>query len=182
MDANRILFLAAENGALPNGKVGGVGDVIRDLPRALSERGLDTAVLVPAYGVFADLPGAQHVATVRVPFDGATEPVGLFEIETGSPVTQYVVDHPRFAPLGPGLIYCDDAADAPFATDATKFAFLCAVAATLLEEGSLPSPNLVHLHDWPAAFFLVLQEFDSRFARLQKLPVVFTIHNVALQG
>ena len=24
----------------------------------------------------------------------------------------------------------------------------------------------VHLHDWPAAFFLVLREFDARLARL----------------
>ena len=32
-----VLFIAAENGALPGGKVGGVGDVIRDLPRALQD-------------------------------------------------------------------------------------------------------------------------------------------------
>lgn len=28
-----ILMIAAENGALPGGKVGGIGDVVRDVPQ-----------------------------------------------------------------------------------------------------------------------------------------------------
>ena len=32
-----ILMIAAENDALPGGKVGGIGDVVRDVPRALAE-------------------------------------------------------------------------------------------------------------------------------------------------
>jgi starch synthase len=34
-----ILMLSAENGALPGGKVGGMGDVLRDVPRALAALG-----------------------------------------------------------------------------------------------------------------------------------------------
>ena len=33
-----ILMIAAENGALPGGKVGGIGDVVRDVPVALAQR------------------------------------------------------------------------------------------------------------------------------------------------
>ena len=36
-----VLFLASENGALPGGKVGGVGDVVRDLPKALASEALE---------------------------------------------------------------------------------------------------------------------------------------------
>ena len=34
-----VLFVAAENGAIEGGKVGGIGDVIRDLPPALTVHG-----------------------------------------------------------------------------------------------------------------------------------------------
>ncbi|MEO0997733.1 MAG: glycogen/starch synthase, partial [Pseudomonadota bacterium] len=44
-NAREIVFIAAENGALPGGKVGGVGDVARDLPRALARAGWTVTVL-----------------------------------------------------------------------------------------------------------------------------------------
>lgn len=178
-----ILFLVAENGALPNGKVGGVGDVVRELPLAFAERGLETAVLTPAYGMLASLPGARPLATVKVRFGGVMDSVGLYEVPTDNgDVSHYVLDHPRFEPNGPGLIYCDDAADAPFATDASKFAFFTAAAAAVLRERALPGPRIIHLHDWPSALFLVLREFDPAYASLKKVRTVFTIHNLALQG
>ncbi|MGD8419718.1 MAG: glycogen/starch synthase, partial [Gammaproteobacteria bacterium] len=31
-----VLMVAAENGALPGGKVGGIGDVLREVPAALA--------------------------------------------------------------------------------------------------------------------------------------------------
>jgi starch synthase len=118
-----------------------------------------------------------------VAFGGSLEAVDLCisPAETAG-VRHVLLDHPRFAPQGPGQIYCDDDADAPFATDAGKFAFFCAAAATLLREGLLPEPHIIHLHDWPAALLLVLREYDPAFAPLKNIPTVFTIHNLALQG
>jgi starch synthase len=157
--------------------------VIRDLPLALSEHGNPITVLIPAYGVFADEPGATRLASVEVPFGGTTETAALFELPavTGNP-RQLVLDHPRLAPREPGAIYCDDEADAPFATDAGKFAFFCAATAAALTSRALPRPYVVHVHDWPGALFFLLREFDSRYAGLKKIPSVFTIHNLALQG
>lgn len=37
---------AAENDALPRGKVGGIGDVVRDIPIALAEIGQEVDVVV----------------------------------------------------------------------------------------------------------------------------------------
>ena len=48
-----ILMVAAENGALPGGKVGGIGDVVREIPRALAARDCQVSVITPAYGVFS---------------------------------------------------------------------------------------------------------------------------------
>lgn len=173
-------MLAAENGALPGGKVGGMGDVLRDLPRALTAAGCDVSVMTPAYGVYAKLPGMRRKATVAVRFGQVTEEVGHYALprdEHG--VVHHVLDHPRFAPQGRGRIYCSDAADSPFYTDATKFAFFSAAAAAVVAHDG---PDLVHLHDWHLGTYLALRAFDRRYAVLQQMRTVFTIHNLSLQG
>ena len=43
-----VIFIASENGALPGGKVGGVADVMRDLPPAVARRGFRVSVLTPS--------------------------------------------------------------------------------------------------------------------------------------
>ena len=69
-ELKRIWLVAAENDALPKGKVGGVGDVVRDLPIALAGLGLDVSVITPSYGMFHKLPGARFFRKVRVKFAG----------------------------------------------------------------------------------------------------------------
>ncbi|MBD3660690.1 MAG: glycogen/starch synthase, partial [Arenibacter algicola] len=46
---NNFLFVAAENDGLPKCKAGGMGDVVRDVPRQISERGDMAHVVVPSY-------------------------------------------------------------------------------------------------------------------------------------
>ena len=140
-------------------------------------------MLTPAYGIFQDLPGAMRTGAVKVGFGGEIHTVDLYEIPgPDSRVRHYALDHPLFAPRGPGLIYCDDGADTPFATDAGKFAFYCAAAASALSAGALRRPRIIHLHDWQAALFLVLRAFEPAHAPLREIRTVFTIHNLAFQG
>ena len=70
----------------------------------------------------------------------------------------------------------------PFATDANKFALFGAAACELLGAARLGSFDAIHLHDWHAAFAALLIRFDPRFAMLAGNRLVFTIHNLALQG
>ena len=102
---------AAENGALPGGKVGGVGDVVRDLPLALAELNCRTTVLTPEYGLFADAGGARRIDQIDVRFAGETLDIGILEIPgTDERVRHLAFQHPRFAPQGP-RIYCHDSAN-----------------------------------------------------------------------
>jgi starch synthase len=175
-------MLAAENGALPGGKVGGMGDVVHDLPRALARKGHRVSVLTPAYGFLARLPGAKSIGTVSLDFAGAKESCQWLEVPSGiDGVDYYLLDNPRFAPFGHESIYHDDGDGAPFATDASKFAFFSAASAALLCQLKR-LPDVVHLHDWHLGLFLLLRRFDGRFRALQPVRSVFTIHNLALQG
>lgn len=175
-------MLAAENGALPGGKVGGIGDVIRELPLALAGLGWAPIVLTPSYGMFAHHHDAVLIANVEVPFAGRQEIVEVFQVPgPEEAVTHIVLEHAFFSPQGPGRIYCDDGSAAPFATDATKFAFFCMAAAMCLKQEVIEA-DLIHLHDWHTALFLALRQFHGGCVFLQSIRTVYTIHNLALQG
>lgn len=177
-----VLFVAAENGALPGGKVGGVADVVRDLPAALGAHGWNATVITPAYGALHKLPGASGLSSIEVPFAGTTESVDIWQVPGQFPsVRNLVIDHELFARNGVGQIYFGDESNRPYATDANKFAFLCAaVAEWLVNADSLP--DAIHLHDWHAAFFYLLRDFSKQYEKLRRIRTVFTIHNLSYQG
>ena len=172
---------AAENAALPGGKVGGVGDVIRDLPAALASLGCQVTVIVPEYGIFSTLAGARPVASLDVEFAGMPQTVSVIELPSAiDGVRQLALKSPLFTPQG-ARIYCDDGPGRPFATDAGKFAFFAAALAQFIATLDTP-PHAVHLHDWHTALYCLLREFDPRYAILRPIRTVYTIHNLALQG
>ncbi|MFC3033816.1 glycogen synthase [Pseudoalteromonas fenneropenaei] len=175
-----IVMVAAENDALPNCKVGGVADVIRDVPYALTELGHQVSVIVPDYG--------QHqlqrhfVADIAVPFRQHLETATLWRVEVAdNRVAQYVISHSLFSEHG-GEIYCNDTGERPFATDASKFAFFSAAVCEALEHDFVAAVDLLHLHDWHAATVAVLARFSGRFSKINHFRTIYTVHNLALQG
>ena len=180
-----ILMIAAENDALPDGKVGGIGDVVRDLPRALVKRDCTISVLTPSYGALHEVPGAEKISDIKVNFAGATQILELYRViarETNPGVHHYVIDHPLFSTCGKGKIYCDDPAGRPFATDASKFALFCQAAASAIVKSAFAKVDVIHLHDWHAAFLLILRAYDPPYKALKSIRCAYTIHNLALQG
>ncbi len=174
--------MASENGALPGGKVGGVGDVIRDLPAAIAALGWASTVVTPSYGSLHRVHGAERIGSVDTEFRGNAEQVAVWRVPAGDGgVRNLVFDHPLFAAHGVGQIYHFDEPGRPFATDASKFALFCAAVAAWIA-GSDDKPDVVHLHDWHAALYLLFAKFDPRFEALRTIPAVFTIHNLAYQG
>ena len=132
--------------------------------------------------MFHLLDDAKHVQTLDVTFGGTTLAVEVFEIPgANKDVNNIVFEHPLFSPQGAGKIYCSDDSSRPFATDASKFALLSAAAAAWINQLD-NDPDAVHLHDWHAAMYFLLREYDDRFERLRNIRTVFTIHNLAYQG
>ena len=185
----KILMAAAENDALPRGKVGGIGDVVRDIPIALGKIDQQVDVVTPGYGAFSKLEGAQHVTSLKVTFGSQQEKVDIFKVSfkksaknASKNVTQWVIEHPLFAIGGAGKIYCDDPSNRPFASDASKFALFSAAVAKAVICDVFGKIDVLHLHDWHTAMVSVLRAFDPEYQQLKAIKTVFTIHNIALQG
>lgn len=186
-----VLMVASENDALKGGKVGGVADVVRDVPPALvalPEFSGTVSVVVPSYG-FLHLPALRQVALITFKFEGRDHTAELFEVEGTRPcrgVRQLVLHHPRFESphpqTGAKRVYVNDANDAPFATDATRFAMFSAAVLEGLHQGAFGVVNVLHLHDWHTGLLTALRHFDDRYASLRSMRTAFTIHNLALQG
>jgi len=177
-----VWLVATENGALPGGKVGGVGDVVRDLPLALAAAGLDIRVITPSYGMFHKLPGFTLHRRLRVRFAGRQYTAKIFKMAVDDQrVAHFVIEHPLLSPKGPGRIYVGDEPGKPFAIDAAKFAFFNAVVAVWVN-GSHAPPDVLHLNDWHTGLIPALREFGTADSPLKKARVVFTIHNLAYQG
>lgn len=173
-------MVAAENDALPNAKVGGVADVIRDCPNALSNKGIFVDVIIPDYG-FSQLD-RERLGTLNVAFAGHSHQVDVWQVHiANSSSRQLVLSHHYFSQHN-GNVYCNDEPGRPFATDATKFAFFGAAVCEGLLQGIIPCPDVIHLHDWHSACVALLLKFDKRYETLLQTKLVFTVHNIALQG
>ena len=177
-------MIAAENDVIPGAKVGGIGDVVRDIPRALANSQTRVTVIIPAYGAFHELPDAQAIGTFTTNFRGVPQRIEAYEVSPGrdANVRYLVLHHPDFAAGGKGQVYCDDVADQPFATDANKFALFSAASLNAITSGTIEPVDILHLHDWHAALAFALIRFDVTFESLKTVRTVYSIHNLALQG
>ncbi len=179
-DSNHIVMIASENGALAGGKVGGVGDVIAGLPKALAALGVRVTIITPSYGYLHNGNESTHLTTVRFSFGGQYQEGELWEVKVArqsSRIRTLVFEHPA---LRGEPIYFNDPPESPFMRDATKYALFCAAIGQYLK--NISPPFLLHLHDWHAATLLLLREFHPDFLHLKNIKSVFTIHNLSIQG
>ena len=181
-------MVAAENDGLPKAKVGGIGDVVRDVPLALARLCCNVEVVIPSYGFLHNLPGSQFLKTVTYKFAGEQDEAKVYEIPgkvLHANVKQLLIDHPRFISHdkdGRYEIYHPDPKERPFATDASKYARFCMAVAEAVKQGVFEKPDCIHLHDWHAAFLLVIRQYLIDYQVLQAIRIAYTIHNLALQG
>lgn len=178
-------MVASENDALPGGKVGGIGDVVRDIPPALASLGHQVNVITPSYGVFSELPNASIQGQISINFAGKIEIAHLYQVPSKTEhddVIMWVIEHPVFSSGGVGHIYCNDSSDRPFATDAIKFALFSTAVCQAIKAHLFGDLDVIHLHDWHAATVALLRAYDPQFSSLKAIRTVYTIHNLALQG
>ena len=155
---------------------------MRDLPVAMAGLGWQATVATPSYGTLHKVDGAERLGSVEVSYREAAHHVDAWRVPgSDTAVDNVVFDHPLFSEHGAGRIYFGDEPARPFATDANKFALFCAAAAAWVAHLE-HRPDVVHLHDWHAALYLLFARYDPRYAPLDEIRTVFTIHNLSYQG
>ena len=177
-----FLFVASENDGIPNCKVGGVGDVIRDVPRQISERGDQVQVVVPSYSRL-HLDG-EMIAKLPLNLKGETSMAYLYKVkpkEEFSNITHYVIHHPEIEAGNIGDIYHNDP-DEPFFTDVVKYTIFCTAVAQAIKQNQFGKIDIVHLHDWHSSLLLFLKNYHPGFQNLRRIKFVYCIHNLSLQG
>lgn len=179
---NRFLFVAAENDALPACKAGGMGDVVRDVPRQIAARGDQVSVITPSYGRLHAT--GRFLRLLEVELRGQVYELELYEAKPKKElpgIAHYLLHHPEIEAGDIAHIYHNDPEE-PFYTDFIKFTIFCAgVAEAVLQEvfGHL---QVAHLHDWHSSMLLFLRAYHPRYRALQKIRFVYSIHNLAIQG
>ena len=175
-----IIMIASENDALKSGKVGGLGDVVRDLPAALAQLGFRITTIIPAYGFLHRENPSKQIGEILFPFAGEKQHAELWEVTLKSSregIRHLVVEHPE---IRGEPIYSNDPPGHAFVRDATKYALFCSAVGQFLK--TIPDPFVLHLHDWHTGFLFLLRELHAEFTHLKKHKTVFTIHNLAIQG
>uniref|UniRef100_UPI004049CA75 glycogen synthase n=1 Tax=Flavobacterium sp. TaxID=239 RepID=UPI004049CA75 len=177
-----FLFVAAENDAIPKCKAGGMGDVVRDVPRQISERGDSAHVIVPAYSRL-HIDG-QFIMDLHLNLRGENYTAELYKVEPKKEfdnLHHYVIHHPEIEAGDIAHIYHNDPEE-PFYTDAIKYFIFCTAVAEAVKENAFDTIDIIHLHDWHSSLLLFLRKYHSSYSILKQIRFVYTIHNLAIQG
>ncbi|MCL6264984.1 glycogen synthase [Flagellimonas myxillae] len=177
-----FLFVAAENDALANCKAGGMGDVVRDVPRQISERGDKVHVIVPSYSRLHQ--EGLFKANLNFSLRGLSYTAELYEVKPKKEfpnIVHYVLHHPEIEAGDIAHIYHNDPEE-PFYTDAIKYFIFGTAVAEAIKKGAFGDLDIVHLHDWHASLLLFLREYHQEYTNLKDIRFVYSIHNLAIQG
>ena len=179
---NSFLFLAAENDGLAECKAGGMGDVVRDVPRQIAERGDKVHVVVPAYSRLHH-PG-RRIAELNFSLRGISYMAELYEVPPKKEIKgikHYVIHHPEIEAGDIAHIYHIDPTE-PFFTDAIKYIIFCTAVAQAVKDGHFGKLDIIHMHDWHTSLLAFLREYHPEYKVLKKSRFVYSIHNLAIQG
>ena len=169
----RILMITAEGPPLQ--RAGALVDVMDALPHELRERGHEVAVALPFYREIRENAAVQEEdtgVTVDVRVGNKTYVAEYLRSRTSSEVQLFFVRCDEF--FDRGGIYGEHGE--PYEDNAARFIFFNKAAVELARRLT-PSPQILHLHDWPGALVPV-------YVRAHHLPfaTVLTIHHLADQG
>lgn len=170
-----IAFVATEIDGLM--KTGGLADVARALPEALTQQGQQVAIVCPCHPALGRYIQAPPLLTLSLSLGGETYSYQVHRIDPfGVPIL--AIDYPDFFSRA-GLY---DDGQHPYPDNALRFCFFSlAVLQTLQALGQ--DIDIIHCNDWHTAMVPVyLQQYLQHYPHLADAKTLLTLHNAAYQG
>ncbi len=164
----KILFVAAE--VAPIIKMGGLGDVIGALPKALEGLRVDADVIAPFYTNIdtSNYKVVKHYE-IEVPYGGETYLVPIFKTKLpNSNVDLFLVKNDKFFDKKHGYLL----------NEVVPYSFFDRAVVEFIKVG-FNSYDVIHCHDWHTG--LIPHMLTDELGQ-EKPPVLFTIHNISYQG
>ena len=179
----RAALLCTES--VPFAKVGGLGDVIGALGRAVADLGCSVAVFLPRYGDLALPEGAELelVARIEVPVGGEDHPGLIYRLRHPAHPPHYhhfFIGNETF--FGRPGIYVDPKSGEPFPDNAARWIFF---ARACLEgmRATAYVPDVIHANDNQTALVpAYLRTLYAEDAFFQMTANILSIHNLGYQG
>jgi starch synthase len=167
----KVLYLSAE--ATPLVKVGGLGDVAGELPRALSQRGLDVRLALPHY---PSIPESLLDIDRRIDFE-----VETLQGRIPAVILELRLCGVRVILIGGEPIEADEVIYGTAEADTTKFTFF-SIAALQACVALDWAPDIIHANDWHTAAAVVWLKANRSDPFWRSSRSVFTIHNIGYMG
>lgn len=174
----KILFAASE--AAPFVKVGGLGEVMRSLPKALRELGYDARVMIPKYATIdtKKFPLTLEVEGIKSLTDD-TDPNNLLV----SNVMRYDEHGRTIAYFLENMEYYEKRANVYGYSDETLRWVLLSKGVLEFIKQSKWKPDIIVASDWQTGFIPNLMRTEyANDPDLSRIKVIFCIHNLQYQG
>ncbi len=176
-------MFAAE--ASPYAKVGGLGDVVGSLPKALDKLGAKLTVVIPAYGADRTAVPSIHPRTaiprLEIPMASSVEHAEVFHVQmdhTG--VDVYLIGSRKY--FDRKGIYDDPATGEGYPDNMERFVFFMKSGLDLLPKLGVPV-DIIHCHDSHTALIPGLVKTNLwNHPFYSNAGTLFTIHNMAHQS
>ena len=170
----KILFLISEVEDIV--KTGGLADVGKALPLALSELGHEVNIILPYYKAIADSLTLSNATPKQIIYtNGQSYAFDIKELNfNGIPV--YFVDYPKY--FNNDKLYSEDSN----VSNAEKFTFF-SLAALKTAEAVGFKPDILHTNDWHTSMACYFAKHSPlTYEYFAHTKSVLTIHNAAFQG
>jgi len=175
----KILFVGSE--AAPFVKIGGLGEFLHALPKALCELGHDVRVFIPKYASInsEEFPTEMVIEGLKVPSNGQEDIICNVkkyknDNKPGEPVNYFLENQEYYEKRGSVYGYDDDAA---------RWALLSKGALEFVKQNKDFRPDIIVANDWQGGllpnYIKVVYQDDPV---VSKIPVAFIIHNLHFQG
>ncbi len=168
----KILFAASE--AVPFAASGGLADVVGSLPKAISAKGHECAVVIPLYKCISEehRSDMEFITNITVDVSWRKQYCGVYKADYEG-ITYFFIDNEY---------YFDRDGMYGFYDDCERFVFFDRAVLEMIRHIKF-KPDIINCNDWQTALIPVYYQVYYKYQQgYDKIKTSFTIHNIEYQG